>query len=95
MPASTPRRPKVSIGAESGTAMRLVTAPITEASPKLEAIIGAVAIWAAKEPAKRFESSSGDFSTGRKIVRETNACRGLLRSRMPKTAATESWKPGL
>ena len=59
-------------------------------------MIGAVAIWAAKETARRFESSSdGGFFIGHKTVRFASAYKGFLRSSMVKSAATESWKPGL
>jgi hypothetical protein len=95
LPARVPRRPRVRIGPESGTATRLVSTPITETSSKLVAMIGVVAIWAARETAKRFESRSGGLWNGRRTVCFTSAWRGFLRRRMPKTAATESWKPGL
>ena len=83
------------IGPESDTAMRLVTTPMTDTSSKLAAMMGVVAIWAASETANRVESSSGGFPKGRSTVALTSATRSFLRGRMPKRAATESWKPGL
>ncbi|HZC18521.1 MAG TPA: hypothetical protein VE225_02330, partial [Rubrobacteraceae bacterium] len=61
------------IGPESGTATRLVKTPTTETSSKLVAMIGAVATCTAKETARRFESSSGGFLNGRRMVCFTSA----------------------
>ena len=90
MPAIAPRSPEARISQESDTATRLVKTLMIETCSKLVAIIGAVAIWTAREIAKRFESSLGGLLKGCKTVRFTDACEGLLRSRMPKTAAMES-----
>jgi hypothetical protein len=48
LPARVPRRPKVRIGPEIGTATRLVRTPITETWSKLVAMMGVVPIWAAR-----------------------------------------------
>jgi len=74
--------------------MRLVRAPITETSSKLAATIGAVAIWAAREAESRLETGSG-FLKGLSRAPSTRDLRGFLSSKMPKTAATESWNPVL
>jgi len=81
------------MGPEIGTAMRLVSTPMRETSSKLAAIIGVVEIWAARETASRFESDWGRFSKSLSRAFSINDFRGFLSSRMPKTAATESWKP--
>ncbi|HEX5914235.1 MAG TPA: hypothetical protein VFY54_14005 [Rubrobacter sp.] len=83
------------IGPESGTARRLVRTPITDTSPKLAATIGVVALCAARETESSFERACGGFAKGLSSDRSTRAFRGFLRSSMPKTAATESWKPAL
>ena len=83
------------MGPESGTATRLVRNPIADTSSKLAATIGVVAAWAASETARRFETDSGRPWRGLRSVRSTRDFSGFLSSRMPKTAATESWKPAL
>jgi hypothetical protein len=90
LPNIEPRSPSVRIGPESGTATRLVSTPITETSSKPAATIGAVAIWAERETASRFETCSGGFLNGLSRVPMTRDLKGFLSSRIPKTAATES-----
>src|SRR5215216_4686298 len=95
LPATEPRSPRVRIGAESGTARRLVRAPITETSSKLAATIGVVEIWAARETQSRFANLLSGFLKGLSRLASTRDFKGFLSSKMPETAATESWKPVL
>src|SRR5919112_1449998 len=83
------------MGPDIGTAMRFVNTPTRETWSKVAATMGEVAIWAARETEMRFDSCAGGFFSGLNKVRSTRDFRGLVRSRMPKTAATESWKPVL
>ena len=91
MPAREPRSPKVRIGPERGTAIRLVSTPIIETSSKLAATMGVVAIWAARETASRSEITSGCyfFKCLMSRILSMRAFRCLRSSKMPKTAATE------
>src|SRR5215218_589978 len=95
LPNTEPRSPRVRIGPDSGTARRFVRTPITATSSKLAATIGVVAVCAARETEIRFESVSGGFLKGLSNVRSTRDFNGFLSSTMPKTAATDSWKPVL
>jgi hypothetical protein len=89
------RRPRVSMGPEIGTAIRFVRTPTVETSSKVAATIGAVDTWAARGTEIRLEIARGGSSNGRSTVSSTSVFRGSRRSRMPKTVATESWKPVL
>jgi hypothetical protein len=86
LPASVPRKPKVSIPPESSTATRLIKTPIIETSLKLVAMIGVVEIWAATETARTFESSSGGFLNRRRMVHFTNVWSGFQRTQFKKIA---------
>ena len=87
LPASVPEKPKVSILPESGTATRLIKTPIIETSLKLvAAMLGVVEIWAARETARTFESSSGSFLNRRRMVRFTNVWSGFQRTQFKKIA---------
>ena len=55
-PATEPKRPRIKIGPESGTAMRLVNTPTTETCSKVAATMGDVASWAARETEMRFDT---------------------------------------
>ena len=90
-----PRRPRVRMGPEIGTAIRFVRTPTVETSPKVAAMIGVVETWAARETEIRLDTLRGGSSTGLSTVLSTRAFRGSRSTRMPKTAATESWKPVL
>jgi len=57
--------------------------------------MGEVAIRATRETETRFESCPGGSAKGLSRVRSTRDFRGFVRRSMPKTAATESWKPVL
>jgi len=72
-----------------------VRTPITDTSSNVAAMIGVVATWAAIETASKLDTVSGSLASGRKSVRFRNAWIGFRNRRMPKTAATESWKPVL
>src|SRR5919112_6386188 len=95
LPVRAPRRPRMRIGPEIGTAMRLVSTPTRETWSKVAATTGEVATWAARETAMRLEIWPGGLANGLRRVRSTRDFRGLVRRRIPKTAATESWKPVL
>src|SRR5215217_9679439 len=94
-PANEPRRPRIKIGPDSGTAMRLVNTPTMETWSKVAATMGDVASWAARETEMRFDSCVGGLFSGLNKVRSTRDIRGLVRRSIRKTAATESWKPVL
>ncbi len=55
--------------------------------------MGVVEIWAESEMASRFEMASGYFGKGLSSERSMRTLRGFRSSRIPKTAAAESWKP--
>gem|GEM_PF-5799057 len=94
-PTMAATSPSASIGPESGTATRFVNTPTTDTSSKEAAMIGAVAICAASEIERRFDTTSGGFPNGRRIVFSRSFLSGFRRKRIPNTAATESWKPAL
>ena len=58
-PAREPRKPRIRIGPDSGTAMRLVNTPTMETSSKVAATMGDVASWAATETEMRFDTCAG------------------------------------
>ena len=70
--------------------MRFVNTPTTETWSKVAATMGEVASWAARETEMRFESCTGGLFRGLSNDLSTRDFRGLVRSRIPKTAATES-----
>ena len=83
------------MGPESGTATRFVSTPTRETWSKVAATMGEVAIWAARETEIRLESWPGGLAKGLSRVRSIKDFRGFVRRSIPKTAATESWKPAL
>src|SRR5918994_4257987 len=95
LPAREPRRPRIRMGPESGTATRFVSTPTREIRSKVAATMGDVAIWAARETEIRFDSCRGGFAKGLSRGCSTRDFRGFVRSSIPKTAAKERWKPGL
>src|SRR5919112_6467957 len=94
-PATEPRRPRIRIGPESGTATRLVNTPTMETSSKVAATMGDVAIWAARETEMRFDSCLGGLFSGLSKGRSSRDFRGLVSRSIPDTADTERWKPVL
>ena len=95
MPAKEARRPRIRMGPERGTATRFVSTPTRETWSKVAATMGEVAIWAPRETEIRFESCRGGLAKGLSNVRSMKVFNDLVRRSIPKTAATESWKPVL
>src|SRR5215208_3189346 len=82
-PASEPRRPRIRIGPESGTAMRFVNTPTMETSSKVAATMGDVAICAARETEMRFDSWAGGLFSGLSKVR-TRRVQGFGEEKYPE-----------
>ena len=59
MPSKEPRRLRVRMGPETGTAIRFVRTPTVETSSKVAATMGAVDTWAARDTEIRSETARG------------------------------------